>query len=306
MKSLLSFPGLSGMVVLLSIFTLFACAPIEMTETAYPPTKMSLEEELAEEERAAEFIATKRAEKIQPASIVTSYVEVSNGEQTYLAFWFPWNNEQVLLPLNEIHAPGLDLVSCQLDPDVEISSGVLVSGVNVSKTECMLDEGAQENAPAIIEVRGFFNNGLSTEKINVIDLNGEYAENLADILAFIIKNDLLGSGDMTLALHPADGPDGDYSDDPEALTYTLPAESLQVTFTDAEIGDFEYADDLVYALERKFTWKIPSGHEALHLSAGDENWFVLVISENGTEEAKVYLQIMGVNVQKKDQASPGP
>jgi len=289
---------ISKFVLSLLVFTLAACAPAETTGTASIPTKISLDEDLAEEERAEEFIATKSAEKTQATSRVSSYVKVSNGERTYLAFWFPWNDEHVLLPLNEIHSPGLDLVTCQLNSDTEISSGILISGVKVSKEECVLDEGAQENAPPIVEIPGYFDGGLSTEEVNVIDLNGEYAGNLADIITFVIKNDLVDSGDLTLSLQRTDGPNGSYNGDPDAISYTLPAEALQVIFTDADIADFESAEDPVFALERKFSWEIPQGIAALNLSAGDENWFVLVIREDGREPDKVYLQIKGVGVIK--------
>jgi len=267
-----------------------------MTATVSIPTKISLEEDLAEEERAEEFIATKRAEKTRAASRVSPYVKVSNGERTYLAFWFPWNDEHVLLPLNEIHAPGLDLVIYQLDSDTEISSGILISGVKVSKEGCVLDKGAQDNALPIVEIPGIFDGGLSTEEVNVIDLNGEYAGNLANIVTFVIKNDLVGSGDLTLSLHRTDGPNGGYNGDPDAISYKLPAEALQVIFTDADIADFESAKDPVYALERKFTWEIPPGIAALNLSTGDENWFVLVINEGGREPDKAYIQIKGIGV----------
>ena len=294
-------PRFLSTVVLLSIFTLTACASVEMTETVIAPTKMSLEDELAEEERAAEFIATKRAEKTQAASRVSPYVRVSNGRSSYLALWFSWDNEHVLLPINEFYAPDLDLVTCQLDSVTRISPGVLIPGVRVSKSECVSDTGALENAPPVIKIPGYFNDGLNTEEINVIDLNGEYAGNLADVLSIVIKNDLLGSGDLTMSLYPADGPNGDYNDDPDAApTYTLPAEALQVTFTEEQIANFEYAEDPVYALERKFTWEIPPGVEALNLSAGDENWFVLVISENGRQPDRAYFQIKGVGAPKKD------
>jgi hypothetical protein len=289
MRILFPFPALLNTIILLAVTSLPACAPLPA------PTKMSLEDEYAEEERAAESIATARAEETQVTAIrVSPYVEVSNQESNFLAFWFPWNNEHVLLPINEIRASDLDLVICQLDSDTEISSGILISGVKVSKEACILDEQARENASPIIEIPAYFDDGLSTEEINVIDLSGEYAENLADLLTLVIKNDLLGSGDLTLSLYPVDGPSGGYADDPDAITYTLPAEALQVVFTDEQMENFEYLDELVYALEGRFTWKIPPGYENLDLSTGDENWFVLAIRENGRQLDKAYLQIKGV------------
>jgi hypothetical protein len=294
-------PRFLSIVALLVLFTLTACARAEIPKTVSTPTKRSLEEELAEEERAAEYIATKRAEKTQVASRVPPYVRVSNGEGSYLAFRFSWGDEHVLLPINEFYAPDLDLVTCQLDSGSEISPGILISGVNVSKNECVPDNGALENAVPVIKIPGYFNEGLNTEEINVIDLNGEYAENLADVLTFVIKNDLLGSGDLTVSLYPTDGPNGDYNDDPDsALTYTLPADTLQVSFTEEQMANFEYAEDPVYALEKKFTWKIPPGYETLNLSAGNENWFVLVFSENGSVPTNVYIHIKGVGAPKKD------
>ncbi len=294
------FPGFLRTIVLLSLFTLPACEPVEIGEIISTPTKMSLEEELAEEERAAEFIATARAEKTLAASWVSPYVEISNEGQSYLAFWFPWNDEHVLLPINEIHATDLDLLICQLDSEPDISAGVLIPGMKVSENDCVLDKGALKNAPPIIEIPGYFNDGLNTEEVNIIDQNGEYAENLADILTFVIKNDLLGSGDLTLNLYPVDGPNGEYRDDSETITYTLPAQALQVTFTDEQIANFEYVEDAIYALGRKFTWQIPPGHEDLDLSVGDENWFVLVITESGQESMIVYIQIKGVGSPKTD------
>jgi len=294
-------PRFLSTIALLSFFTLTACARAEMTKTVTTPTKMSIEEELAEEERAAEFIATKRAEKTQAASRVSPYVRVSNERSSYLALWFSWGDEHVLLPINELHAPDLELVTCQLDSDTEISPGVLIPGVYVSKSECLSDNGALENAVPVIKIPGYFNDGLNTEEVNIIDLNGEVAGNLADVLSLVIKNDLLGSGDLTVSLHPAEGPNGDYNEDPDAApAYTLTAEGLQVTFTKEQIENFEYAEDAVYALEREFTWKLPPGVETLNLSAGDENWFVLVISETGSEQSHVIIRIMGVGAAKKD------
>lgn len=289
MRILFPFPALLNTIILLAVISLPACAPLPA------PTQMSLEDEYAEEERAAESIATARAEETQVTAIrVSPYVEVSNQESNFLAFWFSWNDEHLLLPINEIRAPDLDLVTCQLDSDTEISSGILISGVKVSKEACILDEQARENASPIIEIPAYFDDGLSTEEINVIDLSGEYAENLADLLTLVIKNDLLGSGDLTLSLYPVDGPAGGYADDPDSITYTLPAEALQVVFTDEQMENFEYVEDLVHALERRFTWIIPPGYENLDLSTGDENWFVLVIRENGRQLDKAYIQIKGV------------
>jgi len=56
----------------------------------------------------------------------------------------------------------------------------------------------------------------------------------------------------------------------------------------------EYVDDLIYAMEREFTWKIPSGYPELKLGPGDENWFVLTIDEVGGQLSKANIQIKGV------------
>ena len=122
-----------------------------------------------------------------------------------------------------------------------------------------------------------------------------YAENLTDVVTFIIENDLLGSGDLTLSIHRTDGPGGEPSGEVGIVpTYTLPMEALQMTFSSDQLNDFEIAGDVHYFLKRKFTWEIPAGYDELNFSSGEENWFLLKLDEGGMEPTKVYLQVKGV------------
>jgi len=272
------------------LFMLPACVTVEATEPTITPVNPDLEEELAEHS-----IATAYAKKTQIASRVSPYVKLSDGEQRYLAFWFTWNDETVLLPLGEFIAPDSGLVICRLEPGVRIVSGNLYTGLTLVDNKCVVDEKAAENAPALIKIPRYFENGIETQGLNIIDLNGGYAENLADIVTIIVKNDLLGSGNLTLSIHRTDGPKGEpYSDVSMVPTYTLPVEALQVPFPTDQLGNFEYAEDVVYALEREFTWEIPEGYSDLNLSPGDENWFVLNINEKGREPDVAYIQVKGV------------
>ena len=284
-------------VLAILLFALPACGSTATAESHPTPENPFLEEELA-----AQAIATARAEKTQIASRVSPYVKVSNGEQRYLAFWFTWNDETVFLPLTEFLATDSELVSCRLDSDTELATGRLFSGLKIVQDECVPDEQAIENALPTIKIPGYFDDGIDTEDLNVIDLQGEYAENFADVATLIIENDLLGSGDLTLSIYRTNGPDGvPYGDEDTAPTYSLPIETLQITFTNDQLENFEGADDVVYALERMFTWEIPAGYSDLDLSTGDENWFILTIREmkvgNNREEeylSNVYIQIKGV------------
>jgi hypothetical protein len=285
-----------------------ACASVDAkTEPSPTPRVMSLEEELAEEERAAEAIATTRAEKTQIASRVSPYVKISNEEETYLAFWFQWNDETVFLPLNEVRSSELELVSCQLEPETEILAGKLLSGWEVLQDTCTMDEGAVENASPIIRIPRYFNDGVKISSVsdeinwNNIDLQGEYAENLADVITLIVENDLLGSGDLTISIYRSDGPNGKQPGDAHVVpTFMLPAEALQIAFPSNRLENFEYAEDVTYALEREFTWNIPTGFNVLDLSPGSENWFVLKIKETIAGDAQeehlgnIYIQVKGV------------
>jgi len=270
---------------------------------------MSLEEELAEEERAAEAIATIRAEKTQIASRASPYVKLSNNEESYLAFWFHWNDETVFLPLNEVRSSELELVSCQLEPETEILPGKLLSGWEVLQDTCMVDRGAQENAPPIIRIPRYFNDGIGIMQSNepseinwdIIDLQGEYAENLAEVVKLIVENDQLGSGDLTISIYRSEGPNGEQPDNTHVIpTFVLPAEALQITFSSDRLENFEYAEDVAYALEHEFTWNIPTGFSVLDLSPGDENWFVLKIKETKAGDAQeehlgsIYIQVKNV------------
>jgi len=289
----------------LLLFTAPACAPVETVEPTPTPRVISLEEELAEEERAAEFIATAQAEKTQIASRVSPYVEISAGNQKYLAFWFSWNDETVLLPIAESTMTDSGLLSCQLDLGTGFAIGKLFSGLEILEDECVADETAPQNAPPIIRIPGYFDDGIKlddssdaeTRDWNIINLNGEYAENFAEIATFIVENDLLGSGDLTISIYRIDDPNSELLGDAHVVpTYTLPAEALQITFSVDQLENFEYVDDVVYALEREFTWKIPAGFNVLDLSPGDENWFVLIINESDREPGKAYFQVKGVSV----------
>lgn len=267
------------------------------TSTATPEPRPTLENPFLEEELAAQAIATARAEKTQTAARVFPYAELSNGRQTYLAFWFIWNNETVFLPIAESKITEASLLSCQLNSDSEIAIGTLFSGFEFIEGECLPDKQALENALPIIKIPGYFEDGIETENLNVIDLHGEYAENLADIVTFIIENDLLGSGDLTLSIHRTDGPGGKPSGEIGIVpTYTLPMEALQITFSSDQLNEFEIAGDVHYFLKRKFTWKISTRYNDLSLRQGDENWFVLVINEVGKEAGKAYLLVKGVGI----------
>lgn len=297
-------------ILILALIMLPACAPMETTEAVPTPKVLSLEEELAEEELGAQAIATAYAKKTQIASRVSPYVKLSNGEQRYLAFWFLWNDETIFLPLNEILSTDPELVTCRLDRNIALSAGKLVSGSKLVDAKCVMDERAQENAVPIIRIPRYFEDGLQVvqsnepdiEEWNVINLNGEHAGNFADIVAFVIENDLFGSGDLTLSLYRTDGPNDVPSGNVHVVpTYVLPAEALQMTFSSEQMGNFEAAGDIVFALERAFTWKIPAGFSVLDLSPGDENWFVLKVREMkaGDNQIKEYLgnayiQIKGV------------
>ena len=252
-------------------------------------------ETFLEEELAAQDIATARAEKTQIASRILPYAEISDGERTYLAFWFIWNDETVFLPIAESTMADSGLLSCQLDSERGIAIGTLFSGWEFLQDECVVDEDALENALPIIKIAGHFEDGIETEGWNVIDLHGEHAENFADVVTFIIENDLLGSGDLFISLYRTDGPNGDsYSAVDTVPTYTLPAEALEISFSSDQLGNFEYVDDVVYALEREFTWNIPAGTGELNLLPGDENWFVLRIDESGLPLSVAHIQIKGV------------
>ena len=290
--------------------TLPTCAPVETVEPSPTPRIISLEEDLAEEERAAQAIATRSAEKTQVASRVSPYALLSVEEQSFLAFWFPWNDETAFLPLAEIKPSEHDLATCRLEPGTEIAIGELFSGWELVNDECVPDASAQENALPIIRVPRHFDDGINIDDgnqkdaagWNVIDLNGEYAENFAEAVAFIIENDLHGSGDLTLSIHRTNGPNGEPSGDLDAAPiYTLPAEALQVSFASEQLANFEYVDDVIYTTGRAFTWEIPEGYSDLNLSPGDENWFVLRIREtkagNDQEEehlGNAYFQVKGV------------
>ncbi len=113
---------------------------------------------------------------------------------------------------------------------------------------------------------------------------------------------MLGSGDLTISIYRTDGPNGDHIGDVSVVpTYSLPAETLQISFSIDQLENFEYVDDVLYALERQFTWEIPEGFINLNLSPGDDNWFVLEIREMkaGNDQDEEYLseatiQIKGV------------
>ena len=283
-------------IVVIILLALPSCIPAETTKT---PEKPSLEEEMTEEERAAESIATTKAEKTQSASTVSNYAEISDDEQAYLAFWFTWNDETVFLPIAKGKITGMSLAACQSSPNTTLAIGKLFSGQKISGDECVPDEQAPDNAMPVIKIPGYFEDGVKADELNIIDLHGDYAESFSDIVTFIIENDLLGSGDLTISLHRTDGFNGSsFSDEENMPIYTLPAEALQVTFSSEQLANLEYADDVVYALERAFTWKIPAGNSYLVLSPGDDNWFVLEINESGREPTKTFIQIIGVGVSK--------
>lgn len=281
------------------LFVLPTCLSTAAVEPDPTPENPYLEEELA-----AKAIATAKAEKTQIASRVSPYAEISNEELTYLAFWFTWSDETVFLPIAESVMVNSGLASCQLEPGTKIAIGEVFSGPKFEQSKCVDDEKAPENAFPIIRIPGYFDEGIEIGSLNVIDLQGGYAENLSDVVTVIIENDLLGSDDVTLSIHRTDGLGSNPYEDEDAIpTYTLPAEVLQITFSDDHLGEFEHADDVVYALEREFTWKVPAGYSDLNLSLGDENWFFLEIKEmqggnhQDTEHLSgAYIQVRGVGI----------
>jgi hypothetical protein len=282
---------------ILLLFALPACVLIETHEPDPTP------ETFLEEELAAQAIATAKAEKTQTASRVSPYVEISADNQKYLAFWFPWNDETVFLPIAESTMTDSDLLSCRLDPGTELAIGKLFSGLEIVQDECVPDAPAAQNTLPIIKIPGYFDEGINlgesndaeSRDWNIIDLKGEYAENFAQVVTFIVENDLLGSGDLIISIYRMDGPNDDkYGDTSVVPTYILPAQALQVSFSSDQLENFEYVDDVLYALEHAFTWKIPAGFSVLNLSPGDDNWFVLNINESGRELSKAYIQIKGV------------
>lgn len=281
-----------------------ACVPSKVVEATPTRRVISLEEDLAAEEAVADAIATTRAEKTQIASRISPYAEITNQEQAYLAFWFTWNDETVFLPIAEFKSNEAKLPSCLLDPETEIAIGKLLSGINILENECVIDEKNTVNAQPIIRIPKYYNEGLETESLNVIDLQGEHAENFADIVTFIIENDLFGSGNLTLSIYRTNGPSGEsFRNENVVPTYVLPEKMLQVSFSTEQMGNFEDARDVVYALEREFAWKIPDGFSILNLSPGDENWFVLRVREtkndNNQEDEhllEAYIQVKGVGV----------
>ncbi|MBC8334400.1 MAG: hypothetical protein ISR59_12250 [Anaerolineales bacterium] len=277
------------------LLVLSSCKPVTIEST---PDQSYLEEELA-----AEAFATASSKEVQIAAKDLPYAEISRDGQAYLAFWFIWNEETVFIPVAHNKSEDIRFIICQVGPDPEIEIGKLFSGYKFIQDECVDDDKTLENASPIIKIPGYFDDGimiydgneLDGADWNVIDLNGEYAENLADAINFVIKNDLTGSGDLVISIYRKDGPSGDlYSDDDNPPTFTLPVERLQISFTKDLLADLEYVDDLLYALEREFTWNISAGYPELKLGPGDENWFVLTIDEVGGQFSKANIQIKGV------------
>jgi len=289
---------LFSILATIALFTLAACVSAETIEPVPTPENPFLEEELA-----AQAIATTVAKKTQIASRVSPYAEISDGERTYLAFWFIWNDETVFLPIAKSAMVDSNLLSCRLDSERGVAIGTLLSGWEFLQDECVVDEDAPGNALPIIRIPGYFDDGIKINHgsesgladWNIIDLNGEYAGNFAEVITFVVENDFLGSGDLTISIHKTDGPNGElYEDAGTVQTYTLPVEMLQISFSDKQLGNFEYVDDVIYTLKREFTWKIPEGTGVLNLTPGDENWFVLKIDENGIPLSAAYIQIKGV------------
>lgn len=57
-------------------------------------------------------------------------------------------------------------------------------------------------------------------------------KNFADVVTFIVENDLLASGDLAISIYKLDSPNGEWSDDAHVIpTFLLPVEELQVTFS---------------------------------------------------------------------------
>jgi len=282
-------------IALSILMLLTACAPESSAPT---PDTSYLEEELA-----AEAFATASSKNVQTVTKDLSYAEIARDDQTYLAFWFMWNGETAFLPIAQSTSNDLDILSCMVDPNVEIAIGKVFSGLEFIEDECVVDVIATENLPPTIIIPRYFEDGIkiydNTEldlaDWNVIDLNGEFAENFADVIKVIVKNDLIGSGDLVISIYRKDGPNGDLFSDANVIpTYTLPAEKLQIHFTADKLANLEYVDDVIYALEREFTWQIPAGYPELNLFPGDENWFVLKIEEVGRQPSEALIQIKGV------------
>ena len=200
---------ISILVVLL--LSLSACMSADSIGPTPTPENPFLEEELA-----AQAIATAVAKKTQIASRVSPYAEISDGERTYLAFWFIWNDETVFLPIAKSAMVDSNLLSCRLDSERGIAIGTLFSGWEFLQDECVVDEDAPENAHPTIRVPGYFDDGIKINHgsesglvdWNIVDLNGEYAGNFAEVVTLIVENDLLGSGDLSISIHRTHGPNG--------------------------------------------------------------------------------------------------
>ncbi|MEW5829901.1 MAG: hypothetical protein AB1846_13495 [Chloroflexota bacterium] len=275
-----------------------ACAP-SATSQPSPTPDTYLAEELA-----YQAIATAKAKKTEIASRDLHYAGLSGGNRTTLAFWFEWNGETLLLPLSGINAANTDLVVCRMESDAGMVIGRLVPGFEIEQGLCAADEAAAGNALPLVKIPGYFEDGIETvpDGRNVIDLDGEFAGNLAEVITFVVQNDLLGSGDLTLTLRRAACLEGQANALEADAAYFLPAGKLQLTFPDDRLENFEYVEDAVHALEREFTWSLPEGLEGLDLSAGDDNWFLLRIvemdPENEQEEhiIEACIQVTGVGV----------
>jgi hypothetical protein len=105
------------------LITVTACRSVEAIESDPTADNSYLEKELV-----AKAIASASAKSTQSNSTDLSIVEISNGEQPYLAFWFAWNDETVFLPIAENTMADSGLLSCRLDSGTRIALGELFSG----------------------------------------------------------------------------------------------------------------------------------------------------------------------------------
>ena len=103
-----------------------------------------------EEELAAAAITTASSKEVETIMTDLPYSEISWDSQTYLAFWFIWNEETLFLPIAQSKSDDINFLSCQADSGMEIEIGKIFSGLKFVQNECVLDKKIMENKASII------------------------------------------------------------------------------------------------------------------------------------------------------------